>query len=459
MKNRRVARVAGKKAYRAQLAWLGVLAMLLQGCNQPMAVSNVNNTAPITTFSHVKINGVDYSSPAAALAAQQHGNDSVLAALNRERDPIRGRVRIVLPDHDRLRPLIAQGAQQVLKRAVIGAALDFLIDESRQNLHQLANAIVHNGAFDSATIVEQNDVVEPAPGNANFIVWYEVRQVLPNNMGPWIGIWRVRHVGNPATLGAAVDQGTAPGAPQLASFVKSVRAAALRLGGTSVAGATAASLPTSSGGAPASSGSGIVVDTAGDVVTNEHVVRACATPRVFDARNAGYPAHIVASDATNDLALLKVEHHWAQPASFRDGSEPRQGEPVIVTGYPLPSIVGPGMSMTNGSVTALAGPRGDSRLMQISAPVQPGNSGGPLLDANGQIAGVVVSTLNGMVLAMMTGMLPQNVNFAIKTDIVRGFLDSEGVHYAHAANAHEMSPADIGERARKFTVHVTCGGV
>jgi S1-C subfamily serine protease len=446
--------VAGNPTKATWSLALCAAALLLQGCKPPTVI---NSNAPITSISNIKVDGVNYTNEAEALDAQRRGQDKVVDAVPHETDPVKGRVRIVLPDHDRLRPLIAQTEQQALKRVVTGEALEFLTSQGQQNLRQLANSIVRSGAFESAAIVEQNDIVDPAFDGADYLVWFQVRTALPNNTGPWIGAWLVERAGSVTRLGASVDAGTAPGAPRLASFVKSVRTAALRLGGRSAAGATAASLPANAGGFITVSGSGLVVGTRGYIITNEHVVRGCIAPRVLDSANASYPAHIAATDAANDLALLKIDHSWPQTASFRDGPEPRAGDPVIVAGYPLPGLVAATMSVTDGSVTTLAGPRGDSRLLQISAPVQPGNSGGPLLDRNGQVAGVVVGTLNGMVLAMATGILPQNVNFAIKAEIVRSFLDSNGVAYAHSRDAHEMSPADIGERARKFTVHVQCG--
>jgi hypothetical protein len=96
--------------------------------------------------------------------------------------------------------------------------------------------------------------------------------------------------------------------------------------------------------------------------------------------------------------------------------------------------------------------------LQLSAPVQPGNSGGPLLDSGGSVIGIVTSTLNGMVLAIATGAIPQNVNFAIKSTVLRNFLDANGIGYAGASQRHDVSPADIGDLARRFSVRVECQG-
>ena len=100
--------------------------------------------------------------------------------------------------------------------------------------------------------------------------------------------------------------------------------------------------------------------------------------------------------------------------------------------------------------------RDDSRYLQISAPVQPGNSGGPLLDASGHLVGIVTAKLNAMRLARFTGDIPQNVNFALKAEVARTFLDSKGIVYQTARSDQQLSPADVGDIARPFTVHVEC---
>ena len=97
-----------------------------------------------------------------------------------------------------------------------------------------------------------------------------------------------------------------------------------------------------------------------------------------------------------------------------------------------------------------------SRYLQISAPVQPGNSGGPLLDASGNLVGIVTGKLNALRLATYTGDVPQNVNFALKAEVARIFLDSKGIAYHTARSEQQLSPADVNQIARPFTVHILC---
>jgi hypothetical protein len=107
-------------------------------------------------------------------------------------------------------------------------------------------------------------------------------------------------------------------------------------------------------------------------------------------------------------------------------------------------------------VTALAGIQDDSRSLQISAPVQPGSSGGPLLDEAGKVVGVVVAKLDALKVARVTEDMPQNVNFAIKATVAADFLGAHGVRYAEGNPGPPLAPSAIAERARAFTVRVEC---
>ena len=94
--------------------------------------------------------------------------------------------------------------------------------------------------------------------------------------------------------------------------------------------------------------------------------------------------------------------------------------------------------------------------MQISAPVQPGNSGGPLLDQFGNIVGVVVAKLDALKYAEVTKDVPQNVNFAIKSSIAVDFLKAHGLVVAAVADAEPLAPAEIAVRAIAATVQIVC---
>ena len=203
---------------------------------------------------------------------------------------------------------------------------------------------------------------------------------------------------------------------------------------------------------PALYGTGFFI--ADDIaLTNAHVVTGCSDVSVGPSEQR-LPARVVARDEDNDLALLRAATHPTAIASLRLSI--RQGEAVAAYGYPLPGLLASGGNLTTGNITALSGIGDDSRLLQISAPVQPGNSGGPLLDGGGNVIGVVEGKLDAIKIAKAVGDVPQNVNFAIKASVVAIFLDGNGVHYATGELAATHSPADIAEDARRFTVPVEC---
>ena len=200
---------------------------------------------------------------------------------------------------------------------------------------------------------------------------------------------------------------------------------------------------------PESTGSGWAISRT-QLVTNAHVVAGCS--RLAAAGRGA--VQVQAVDARSDLALLTVANNPAV-AALRS-TRLRQGDAVTVVGYPLSGMLASGANVTAGNVSALAGMQNDTRFIQISAPVQPGNSGGPLLDASGNIVGVVVSKLNAVKVAQITGDIPQNVNFAVSLFTLQGFLEANGVDYATAPSTKNLSTADVAEIGKRFTVLLEC---
>lgn len=203
-------------------------------------------------------------------------------------------------------------------------------------------------------------------------------------------------------------------------------------------------------------GTGFTVDTSGFVVTNYHVVQACGAVSYLLTNSSSVDATVVASDPSNDLALLKLKKPSKAVAVFQDPEKLRAGDDIIVFGYPLLGQLASTGNLTRGSVTALSGLRDDARYFQMSAPIQLGNSGGPVLNAGGRVTGIVTYKLNAARELKATGDISQNVNFALKSSVLRAFLDSNGVKYARAENAAAQAAADVGAEAAKFTGIVGC---
>ena len=204
------------------------------------------------------------------------------------------------------------------------------------------------------------------------------------------------------------------------------------------------------------SGSGFVVSQNGHVVTNFHVIDKCVGEIRGNLTGEGATSlRVVSADELNDLALLQAHRTFNQPATIRNGPV-RSGDGVIAIGYPYHGLLTSDFTVTAGIVNSLSGLLNDTRFLQISAPVQPGNSGGPLLDTSGLVVGVVAEKLNALKFASATGNIPENISFAIKQRALRDFLDNSVVPYKTADAQKELKTAEVASAARAYTMLVSC---
>lgn len=204
-----------------------------------------------------------------------------------------------------------------------------------------------------------------------------------------------------------------------------------------------------------SNGSGFFVNDKGYLLTNQHVIDGCGVVRIRQGEETNI-AKLVAADELNDLALLSVDGTETSGVTFRDGPGIRPGDDVVALGFPLQGLLASSVTVTTGIVSNLAGIGDNRAFLQITAPVQPGNSGGPLLDNAGNLVGVIVAKLNAITVAGATGDIPQNVNFAVNATLARIFLDSEGTDYRLARSTEKLPAADIAARARQQIANVEC---
>ena len=199
-----------------------------------------------------------------------------------------------------------------------------------------------------------------------------------------------------------------------------------------------------------STGSGFYVSAAGDFLTNHHVVEGCERVEVVVSSRKRL-AEVIARDEDIDLALLKTQGPSAAIALASEA--PELGEAVVVLGYPLSGVLGDDLRVTTGVVSSLSGIGSDRRYMQISASVQPGNSGGPVLDPRGTVAAVVVAKLAARFKA-------ENVNFGIRAPLLRSFLEIHGVRSRANAPSAKGVPtvAEAVRRSSPAVAQVLCYG-
>lgn len=210
-------------------------------------------------------------------------------------------------------------------------------------------------------------------------------------------------------------------------------------------------------GPSVSTGTGFFVNDKGQLVTNAHVVEDCteASVKLPDGRTG--PAKILARSAQNDLAVLAADLTPTAYARFRSGQQARLGDSIVLFGYPLAGELTVTGNLSTGLISAMAGPGEDVTRMQISAPVQSGNSGGAVVDQSGKVVGVVVAKANtrprgdsGSVEVL------QNVNFAIKAGVAGYFLDANQIPYTQEPFDGDKSTADVAGLAKNFTALVIC---
>ncbi|WP_324752104.1 serine protease [Roseovarius sp. Pro17] len=201
---------------------------------------------------------------------------------------------------------------------------------------------------------------------------------------------------------------------------------------------------------PDGSGSGFFVSSDGYVLTNEHVVSGCREIEVN-----GENGELIEASEVFDLAILKARFGPDDAVAKFSSRPAKLNSDVTVVGYPYAGLLS-GLNVTRGSVSSLKGLRGEVTQMQISAPVQAGNSGGPVLAASGEVVGVVVSKLDAKIISDAIGDMPQNVNFAIRGEIAKLFLSQNGIDPTHGASGERLPPEELAGKAGLFTTFIQC---
>ena len=280
----------------------------------------------------------------------------------------------------------------------------------------------------------------------------------------------VAHAFQKASLMVAVSGGTVlnfnltatgPLLAVLAQCVRTVKAGGIKSAGEfavpKVVAAKAETPSAKSARTGTQTGTGFVVSASGHIVTNHHVIDGC----IGDIKGnltgeAATTLRVVNSDEFNDLALLQgPAESFKAHVRIRDRAM-HSGDSVVAIGYPYHGLLTSDFTVTTGIVSSLSGILNDTRFLQISAAVQPGNSGGPLFDTSGDVVGVVSQKLDALKIARYTGTIPENINFAIKTGALRDFLDNSVVAYETAAPGTELKTADIAGNARAYTLLISC---
>jgi len=202
--------------------------------------------------------------------------------------------------------------------------------------------------------------------------------------------------------------------------------------------------PPPSGG---KSGTGFYINSKGYVVTNEHVVSGCSSIWI-EKNGKNIPAIIVNKDSNLDIAVIKSNRNNSVYAKF--ANDIRTGEDVMALGFPLGSKLGKDIKATKGNISAVSGLKGNKDYLQFTAPIQAGNSGGPLLNEGGFVVGINT--------AKLVGEEYQNINFAINGNSAQNFLGQNSINFEYGSYRESdiLKPADLVEKGEAFTVRILC---
>jgi len=167
-----------------------------------------------------------------------------------------------------------------------------------------------------------------------------------------------------------------------------------------------------------SSGTGFFVNDNGTVVTCAHVIIGAKKVAV-DINGTRYDATVISINESTDLAIIKIDYASNSYFSLSEFEKENIGNKVSVLGYPLPGILGTEIRLTDGLISAKSGINSNPTYFQMSVPVQPGNSGGPIFNESFQVVGIASSKLSDIEMLRQSGTLPQNVNFGVKSEYAK----------------------------------------
>ena len=193
------------------------------------------------------------------------------------------------------------------------------------------------------------------------------------------------------------------------------------------------------------SGSAFFVNNKGNIITNNHVVEKCNGPVGIIYQAKEYPAKVISTDKRLDLAVLNSN---VKPGQYLKLSK-RSGDKldrVVAAGYPLGDKISGQLKLTAGIISATIGWNNNVNEFQIDAALNPGNSGGPIVNDAGNLLGVAVAGLKDR----------QNLNFAIKSKAVKDFLDVNKISYSTAAMDFDMDNKKRLKLLEESTVFIFC---
>ncbi len=203
-----------------------------------------------------------------------------------------------------------------------------------------------------------------------------------------------------------------------------------------------------------SSGSGFFISGSGMILTNYHVAGNCAALQVptYGA------ASLLKGDPDADLAVIQLDQKRQTPWAEIRTDPVKLAESVVLVGYPLADLLNSALNVSTGVVSSLTGIGGEPEWFTTNAGVQPGNSGGPILDAHGAVIGMAVAKMDEVKMLAESGTVAPNVGFGIKSSDILNFVSIFDHSETQGSSAPALNPQTIADRATAFTVQIICTG-
>ena len=201
------------------------------------------------------------------------------------------------------------------------------------------------------------------------------------------------------------------------------------------------------------SGSGFFISEQGHIVSNDHVVGVCKKVKAYEEGKEVF-LNILATDTVNDIGLVKGKFKNKKYLNIKtDGAE--LGEDIIAFGYPLSQALSDSVKLTKGIVSSLTGLGNNISQIQIDAAIQPGNSGGPVVNMNAQVVGIASAGLSKLYMAQEANYIPENVNFAVASQTLTAFLKAHKINIGTDAST-TLSPKELAKIGEPVTIQLFC---
>ncbi|HLG28632.1 MAG TPA: trypsin-like peptidase domain-containing protein [Candidatus Brocadiales bacterium] len=194
-----------------------------------------------------------------------------------------------------------------------------------------------------------------------------------------------------------------------------------------------------------SSATGFAISEKGLIVTAYHVIKDAKVITVYLSKDSVVSAKVIHGDPVNDLALLQIENPTPIFLQIAPMRSVKMGDKVFTIGFPMSAVLGREAKYSDGVVSSPSGPKDASSFLQITVPIQPGSSGGPLVNERGEVVGIITSTAAILPFIKESGALPQNVNWAVKADYLRPLIELP------KAEQKEFNREQIIDRVKRAT--------